>query len=36
LDEMWTNYPAWTTYRTLAIIDLSWTQPITKILNSLT
>jgi hypothetical protein len=35
LDEMWTNYPAWTTFRTLAIIDLSSAQPITKLLNSL-
>jgi hypothetical protein len=36
LDEMWKNYAAWTTFRTLAIIDLSWAQPITKLLNSLT
>jgi hypothetical protein len=36
LDEMWTNYPAWTLYRTLAIMDLPWAQPISKLLNSLT
>jgi hypothetical protein len=35
LNEMWTIYPAWTTFRTLAIIDLSWTQQISKPLNSL-
>jgi hypothetical protein len=29
LDEMWTNYPAWNTFCTLVIIDLSWAQPIT-------
>jgi hypothetical protein len=34
LYEMWTNYPAWTMFRTLAILDLSWEQPITKLLNS--
>jgi hypothetical protein len=36
LDEMWKYYRAWTTFRTLAIIDLTWAQPITKLLNSLT
>jgi hypothetical protein len=36
LDEIWKNYPAWTTFRILAIIDVSWPQPITKLLNSLT
>jgi hypothetical protein len=34
LDEMWTIYPAWTTFRTLATIELSCAEPITK-LNSL-
>jgi hypothetical protein len=36
LDEMWTIYPAWTTFRTLAITDLSWAELINKLLNSLT
>jgi hypothetical protein len=36
LDEMWVNFPAWTKFHTLAITDLSWAQPITKLLNSLT
>jgi hypothetical protein len=36
LDEIWTNYSAWITFRTLAVIDLSWAQPITKLLNSMT
>jgi hypothetical protein len=36
VDEMLIIYPAWTTFRTLAIIDLSWAERIIKLLNSLT
>jgi hypothetical protein len=36
MDEMWTIYPARTTFPTLAIIDLSSAELITKLLNSLT
>jgi hypothetical protein len=36
LDEMQTIYPAWTMFRTTAITDLSWAEPFTKLLNSLT
>jgi hypothetical protein len=36
LDEMWKIFPAWTMFRTFAIIHLSWAEPITKLLNSLT
>jgi hypothetical protein len=27
LNKMWTYYHVWTTFRTLAIVDLFWTQP---------
>jgi hypothetical protein len=34
LDKKWTIYPAWTTFRFLAIIDPSWAEWINKLLNS--